>query len=189
MRLVRTRVTALILGLHIAASAAPASAEGMLDDEEAEDEEEEDGSSNVKKKRGEDANNAVYIELGGPAIIYSVNYERRISDFNIRVGVGGAAFDGAGYLIAPIGANYIGLGSMNHHAELGVTANVGFTGVNGGGEVFFASFSPIAGYRFQERDGGFSFRAGIAPIVGVTNQGSAAFGFLPLPYVSFGAAF
>lgn len=143
---------------------------------------------------GKQRNNLVYLELGGPGIIYSVNYERRIADFNIRVGAGGAAFNGAGYFIAPVGFNYIGLGDEKHHLELGVTANLGFSGVAAVGSVpgssaFFASFSPIVGYRLQPRTGGFVLRAGLSPIIGATTAGVAAFGFLPLPYVSFGAAF
>lgn len=133
----------------------------------------------------ERAKNTLYLELLGPGLIYSINYERGIADFNLRIGLGGASWGGSGYLQVPIGFNYIGLGNDVHHLELGATANI--TSVFYPGETVMAvTFSPIIGYRRQPVGGGFNFRAGLSPIIAGAGEGVTAIGFLPWPYVSFG---
>ena len=134
------------------------------------------------------AMNSVYFELGGPAIIYSLNYERRIQDFNLRVGIGGLAWGGIGYAMIPFGFNYVGVGSDVHHLELGAAATL-WLGFAGDESVSGMAFSPIVGYRLQEVGGGFHFRAGISPLVAGFGEGGGAAGFIPLPYVSFGGCF
>jgi hypothetical protein len=119
-------------------------------------------------------------------LLYSINYERRISDFNLRIGVGGASWGGAGYLQVPIGFNYIGLGDEVHHLELGATANITSGFYTGGDTAVAVTFSPIIGYRRQPVGGGFNFRAGLSPIIAGAGQGVVVAGFLPWPYVSFG---
>jgi len=139
------------------------------------------------ESKGASAKNTVYGELGGPGLIYSINYERGIGDFNIRVGVGGAAVNTGGYLAIPVGFNYMGIGGDKHHLELGITGNT-FVVFGGGSDAAFI-LSPIAGYRLQPRDGGFNFRAGLSPYVFGTGGGVTNGGFIPMPYVSFGASF
>ena len=51
------------------------------------------------------------------------------------------------------------------------------------------TLSPIFGYRLQPKAGGFSFRAGLSRVIGGIGSGVVVGGFVPLPYVSFGAAF
>lgn len=47
----------------------------------------------------------VYFELGGPGIIYSFNYDGRLSGYEngigFRIGLGGASVNGEGYLLFP----------------------------------------------------------------------------------------
>jgi hypothetical protein len=140
------------------------------------------------RAEGAQANNTVYGELGGPGLIYSINYERRIFDFNLRVGAGGAAFDGSGYAVFPIGFNYMGIGDGKHHLELGATGNIFTVFGSGTGETAFI-LTPIVGYRLQPDQGGFNFRAGLSPYVFATGEGVTGGGFIPMPYVSFGASF
>jgi hypothetical protein len=65
---------------------------------------------------------AVYVEVGGPAGVASMNYDRRISeDWTIRVGL---EIDGSGpqisewYPEVPITVSYLAFGG-DHHAEVG----------------------------------------------------------------------
>ncbi len=134
------------------------------------------------------ANNTVYLELMGSATIYSINYERRIGDFNLRIGAGGAAFEGDGYVIVPVGFNYMGIGNKSQHLELGVTANISYIS-NSETDEASVSISPLVGFREQPFGGGFNFRAGFSPIISLTGQGMLPNGFIPWPYASFGASF
>lgn len=127
------------------------------------------------------AKNTIYLELFGPGLLYSFNYERRIQDFNLRVGFGGASWGGAGYFVVPFGATYTGIGVRQHRLELGATGTFIFADNSFSRASTFA-FQPIIGYRRESRDGGFSFRAGLSPWI----SGS---GVLPWGYVSFGITF
>ena len=132
--------------------------------------------------------NTVYLELLGPGLLYSINYERRLADFNLRIGAGGASWSGSGYVRIPLGFNYIGIGSEDKHLELGATSNITIVG-GGGASAAGVTFSAIVGYRYQPKAGGFNFRAGISPIIGALAQGSGGVGIIPWPYISFGASF
>lgn len=127
--------------------------------------------------------NTLYLEGLGPAGLYSLNYERRIADFNIR---GGLSYFGNTYysmVAMPFGFNYIGLGGENAHLELGaVTTVVVIDGDALLGDAAGVVASGVFGFRYQPPDGGFNFRVGASPILG-------AFGALPWGYISFGATF
>jgi hypothetical protein len=104
-----------------------ASAEGDSDDasdeeparEDKEDEAEEDKPDSDERT----ANNAIYLELLGPGLFYSVNYDRAIGDVGLRLGVGyisvtasatsttGCASANATFLTVPLTASYLVLGS------------------------------------------------------------------------------
>lgn len=127
------------------------------------------------------AKNTLYLELFGPGLLYSFNYERRIQDFNLRIGFGGASWGGAGYFVVPFGATYTGIGVRQHRFELGATGTFIFANNSFSRASTFA-FQPIIGYRRESRDGGFSFRAGLSPWI----SGS---GVLPWGHVSFGFTF
>ena len=105
--------------------------------------------------------NATYIELGGWAFWYSLNYEHRISlADNHRLGLGGGLMlipptkDAS--LLAGLHLNYL-LGKT-HNLEIGITPSVFF------GEEKEFYFSPRIGYRY-EGPKGFLFRLGTSPSV------------------------
>lgn len=64
----------------------------------------------------------VYLEVFGPGIIYSVNYDGRFgkieNGLGIRLGIGGASVDGDGYVAVPVQLNYLA-GSKGQYLEVG----------------------------------------------------------------------
>ncbi len=132
------------------------------------------------------ANNTIYLEGGGPGGFYSINFERRISDFGVRVGF--SYFSNSNFKVTsfPLGFNYIGVGGQSSHLELGATATLAIfegTGLFTDGTSTVAVLgSGIIGYRYQPADGGFNFRIGAAPLLG-------NFGLQPWGYISFGGTF
>ena len=83
-----------------------------------------------------EADNSLYLELGGSGAVYSLNYERFVhDDVSLRVGFGyvslkGANIDGGtvtadvSMLTIPVTASYLGIGSGNHRLELGARGRV-----------------------------------------------------------------
>ena len=127
--------------------------------------------------------NATYIELGGWAFWYSLNYEHRISlADNHRLGLGGGLMlipptkDAS--LLAGLHLNYL-LGKT-HNLEIGITPSVFF------GEEKEFYFSPRIGYRY-EGPKGFLFRLGTSP--SVLTHDSSGLSMLSWAYLSFGYAF
>src|SRR6185436_5782912 len=97
----------------------------------------------------------------------------------------------------PITASYLGLGSKKHMLEVGAGVTILSLGV--GASAFGVEaksdatasalvFAPtgIFGYRLQPPDGGFFFRAGLAPQVWIGGQDVAIW---PAPYISLGGTF
>lgn len=123
--------------------------------------------------------NAVFVEALGPAMVYSVNYERLLlSQVAVRVGFAPWfwAIDGKLNFAAPITLTYVGL--------------EGFEA--GGGIAFLTDRAPLAsalvGYRLHPRGhAGFQFRVGGMVLVGdhLTHFGDVA----PWLYLSVGAGF
>ncbi len=155
------------------------------------------------------AKNVLYIEGGGPALLYSLNYERTFGDFSGRIGLmyfsvsaSGESSDGssggsasAAFLGVPLEVNYLGIGSKKNMLELGIGATIFHAGEGasafGAGSKTSASAgatwvwpNAIVGYRYQPPDGGFVFRAGLAPMVA-----PGLIAFIPLPYLALGGAF
>ena len=138
---------------------------------------------------GEQADNALFVEVGGPALLYSLNYDRRIGDyFSFRVGGSylgiGIAGVRAEAVIFPLSLNLLIGGRSWSHLELG-----------GGAAPWFGSFGtkndqPIAGvigivtvgYRLQAPTSAFFFRANINMLF----ERDFA---VPWPGLSFGASF
>jgi hypothetical protein len=99
------------------------------------------------------AENALYLELLGPAVVFSLNYERvLVGQVGVRVGFSplwGSTSDGQFDFAVPITIAYVGW----HGLEAG------------GGITLLTDRAPIAttliGYRLHPRGGaGFQFRAG-----------------------------
>jgi hypothetical protein len=129
--------------------------------------------------------NSIFVELGGAAIFYSLNYERRvIDDLGVRLGVGyfgvgasassGGTSASVGYSIlsVPLTVQYLGVRSGKHGLEAGAGVNFAYeTGVataSSGGTTASASgsaFTPMGlahvGYRLHPVGKvGFHFRVG-----------------------------
>jgi len=143
--------------------------------------------------------NGLYFEFLGPAILYSINYDRVISDFALRVGFGYVSLSAstssaqahAYFATFPFDVNYIGIGSKKHMFEIGGGATVLLVGQGASlvGVDSNDSASQTAvyghlniGYRLQPPHGGFMLRTGISPLIG-------SGGFLPWPYVALGGTF
>jgi hypothetical protein len=126
------------------------------------------------------ARNTVYIELLGNALIYSLNYERFVTDdFNLRAGIeyfslsasSGTTSGSANLFIFPLTVSYLGLSKGPHAFELGIGIDLAYASASTsstGGSSFSngttVAGTAIAGYRYAPRDGGFNLRAALTPI-------------------------
>jgi hypothetical protein len=167
------------------------------------------GRTSEATEHDRDAKNALYLDLLGPGLVYSINYDRVIADdFSARIGFSYLSYsmgasNGAGttaglkfsYFAIPVTVSYLGIGSANNMLELGAGGELlnakgdGFINASEGSasasasRTFFA-LTGLAGYRHQPADGGFVFRVGLSPV--------EIFGLnkiLPTGYLSLGAAF
>ena len=139
---------------------------------------------------------AVYGEAFGNALLYSVNYERRLNDRVIgRIGLSVAPFedDEGGetetVVLVPLMVSSISHPRSNHHFEAGIGLLIA-----GGERVELADFgdddesfstavgTATIGYRYQRPGGGFVFRAGLTPLFDFET-------LLPWLGVSFGRSF
>jgi hypothetical protein len=189
-------------------SAAPAVASDAQD-EEAEMADSEASSDDSDSEGEREAKNAIYVDLLGPGLFYSINYDRMLTDdLSARIGFsylsfGASAGDGTGtasasaefsYWAVPVTVSYLGIGSDSNMLEVGggpVIMNVKGSGVvetddtASGAEASATVFAMtgMVGYRHQPADGGFVFRVGASPVM------AFGAGFLPWGYLSLGAAF
>ena len=130
-----------------------------------------------------------YFELGGPGVIYSFNYDGRFGPYEngigFRLGIGGAYWNGDGYVAVPMQLNYL-LGSRGKYLELaaGATYAPGLDLFGNGTDIWYGTM----GISFRKQPlgkKGFTFRAGFTPLVSFTSGGS----FLPFGGVSWGYRF
>ncbi len=140
-----------------------------------------------------------FAELGGPGIVLSANYDRRLTKetggFGYRIGLGYSFTNDFKFTTIPVGVNYLlGDKSRGRFFEIGLSEtmilinediyNDGFFTVdnvdNQRKTLFMTSL--LLGYRSQPIRGGFSFRGGIMPVFieGETGIGG---------YLSFGYNF
>ena len=166
----------------------------------------------MRRSAGDDrtANNSVFLEGGGPGLLYSINYERIFeNDFGMRVGFsyqsfsatasggGSSASASASFITVPVIASYLGVASGNHALELGAGATAVFASGSASGMGMAASGSgmtalgtAIVGYRRQAVDGGFQFRVGLEALVGkglaLSNPNPDSWGVIPWMYLSLG---
>lgn len=149
--------------------------------------------------QGSLAPNGVYIELLGPGLLYSLNYERIIGDkVSLRLGVsgwGGSSNDGISTLAVavPMTISYVGIRDRQHGFEVGGGGSVLYGGSASGG----VSVGSIAGtgglatlfggYRLHPVDKmGFQLRVGLGIQAMFINNQSLIY---PWPYLSLGAGF
>lgn len=131
------------------------------------------------------AKNAVYLELGGNGVYYSLNYEKIFYQrglFKSAARIGVSAFpknietETKTYWDAALPLELIGLiGRSKHHLELGVGytpyyyADTKFEIGSRGFEFDRYRYSAVMpfrlGYRYQKPEGGFLFRAGYMPVL------------------------
>lgn len=138
----------------------------------------------AQQAAGRYSSNCVYLEAGGPGILYSIDYERRFTEsVSARIGFShwslptfGGFFSGEFTLTAiPIMANYL-FGSNGNYLELGmgpVICNIGFAGQ----ALFFGNSlsgqsTKVIGaasicYRCQPENG-VMFRIGLTPLTRFT---------------------
>src|SRR5688572_18200281 len=121
-----------------------------------------------------EARNAVYLEMGGNAFVYSLNYERiffpkHLIKLGARAGIGLLPKNNltTSYPIVPL--EVIALtGRRKHHFEtgIGLTPFVGYITYDGAvgsdykREKLQAATTFRFGYRYQKPEGGFMLRAG-----------------------------
>jgi hypothetical protein len=123
------------------------------------------------KKNERTAWNAVYAELGGAALIYSVNYERLlIEELAIRLGVAYWSASSASLLLVPLQANLFLIGK-NHKMEIGAgpvfasySAKSDFIGSSASGFVVYGSGT--LGWRYIPQHGGVNVGVALTPIFG-----------------------
>lgn len=160
------------------------------------------------------ANNAIFLELLGNGLFYSINYERLFGDsgFSLRAGFSYMSISAsssspapntagsstttanASILTFPVLANYY-LGGKDHKLQLGVgatfislSASTGLVGSSSGGAsgAFFVPAPTVAiGYRYIPARGGFTFFIGLTPFI----LPGAEKTILPWGGMSFGGAF
>jgi hypothetical protein len=153
------------------------------------------------------ANNAVYLEGLGPALFYSINYDRSFGDFAARVGFGYISVSAtsssgdtqqtasASFFAVPITVSYLGVGSKRNMLELGAGATIFHVGAGASGFDTSSSSSAngsativlpvgIVGYRYQPPGGGFLLRTGVSPVFA-----GSSIPVLPWPYLALGGAF
>lgn len=133
-----------------------------------------------------------FVELLGPGLTYSFNYDTRfqntLNGLGGRAGISYLAVEGNSVLTVPLMINYL-LGKEGRYFEMGVGGTyMGFTANKDNEEILFIDGSGVTGtmtfgYRSQPTNGGFMFRAGISPIFNKNN-------FIPYyGYLSLGYAF
>lgn len=143
--------------------------------------------------------NAVFAELLGNGLVYSVNYERFLWPIPIGIRVGASFFtyavsdvSGSGNLTLltfPITASYF-WGTLRHKLELGLgatflytSASTDSTGTTYGNSGLGIAATAIVGYRYLPVGRGITFGGGFTPLL------RASRGFLPWGGLSAGYVF
>jgi len=167
---------------------------------------------NPASSRGDvrSADNSIFVEGGGPGLLYSINYERIVeNDFGLRAGFsytsfsasassgGSTASASAAIITVPVIASYLGVSSGNHVLEMGAGGTIVYasgsasgTGISSSGSGMTGLGTVILGYRRQPVAGGLQFRIGLEALVGkglsLSNPDPNSFGVLPWMYMSLG---
>jgi len=123
------------------------------------------------------ARNGLYVELGGNGGVWSLNYERFVTDdVSLRVGgsytsISDSLGTSVSLLTFPLTASWLGLRSGNHALEVGagvVFASATVSTSSFGAEAFGSGVigTGILGYRYAPLDGGFNLRIAFTPLFG-----------------------
>lgn len=133
-------------------------------------------SSSVVAQSLENAPNSVYFELGGNAVVYSMNYDRLLSEsFSARIGfMYFPQQTNSSVTVIPIMANYL-IGTGNSKIEVGaglciLSESTPTDGIDIFGKSWQTKSSMAATavfvYRFQPTNPGLNFRVGFTPLIG-----------------------
>lgn len=118
------------------------------------------------------ANNCIYLELGGNAAIYSLNYEKNFdANWGVRAGVGSLWLSDEVVLGMPVLINkYWGSDNSNHKFETGIGA-VYFTAASSS-DLFrhkhdgdFVGGTASIGYRYLPKTKGMTFKVAFTPVI------------------------
>jgi hypothetical protein len=145
--------------------------------------------------------NSVYFELFGNGGLFSINYERHLTErSNVRVGYGHWTIEGlwidekTTVTTVPVGASWL-LGSARR-LELGVGVVTGRRSqpvfLSDDSRTYsFASMTGVIGYRYQPAQSGWMFRASFTPFYGFGDEDEAYpdRGFFPSLGISGGYSF
>lgn len=143
------------------------------------------------------ARNSVYLELFGNGGLYSLNYEREVTE-GLRVRIGYAGWTAQDLFAGPEASMQTlpftvlwSRGRGHHHAEIGggfVTGRKTRDADFARASQRFTSLTGVIGYRYQRRERGFLFRAGFTPFYAL-NDADDAYpdeGFFPSVGISVG---
>ncbi len=118
--------------------------------------------------------NNIYAEALGSGLVYTLNYERLLSSsFGLRLGFGylpvsnSSGTKHASITSAPLTLSWFPFGASSSKLEIGAGLSyIDLTkSVRGFPQGSTIGYSGIIGYRYEEEDGGFLFRAGYTPII------------------------
>jgi hypothetical protein len=119
----------------------------------------------------------LFIEIGGPGLLFSANYDTRLTahrgGIGIRAGLGYFGVDNTSLLSVPLQVNYL-LGEEKQYFEIGLGAT--YASLRTSSDNFLFGNAPgqfigtaTFGYRFQPLNSGFNFRANIDPVFDAHN--------------------
>jgi hypothetical protein len=131
----------------------------------------------------------IFLEVGGPGLALTVNYDTRFGDrrdkWGYRVGAGYYNTGSNWVASVPFQINYL-YGGSNSFLELG--AGTTFVRSEGSANGTYFEFDNITGfigtatigYRYQQENGGINFRIAFVPIVydeGIIAEGGISIGY------------
>ena len=147
------------------------------------------GPTTANREINRTAPHSLFLEVGGPGIVYSINYDRMLFEtFSLRVGATYFTFhelhdDRSGYFFSPVVANLL-IGSARHKFEAGLGVVPGWAFPSRPRDYSGFQFNEVAlaGYRYAPTSGGLTFRANVE----LLHLNS---GFLPWGGISIGYGF
>ncbi len=130
-----------------------------------------------KPCRAQVAAQNLFVEIGGPGLLFSANYDTRLTPhrdgIGIRAGLGYFSADDVSLLTVPLQLNYL-LGQEKQYFEIGLGAT--YTSLRASSDNFLFGNAPAQfigtatfGYRYQPLSSGFNFRANIDPVFDAHN--------------------
>lgn len=136
------------------------------------------------------SNRSLFLEVGGPGLAISLNYDKRFSDdkrngWGFRIGTGYFGDGGNTVFTIPFQVNYL-MGSGSNLFEVGAgTTFLNSTGDNTGKTFIFDRVTGFIGtatigYRYQPQTSSLNFRIGFVPIFsdeGITPAGGISIGY------------